>query len=124
MNRITQIILAVVVLAITAFYFLFNPTEYHFYPKCVFSELTGYQCFGCGGQRAFHALLHGRFEDAFHLNFLIYLILPVAGIKLYNEAFKKDYWNGLFQSKYTLIGFLSLLLIFSLIRNFFPNLGI
>lgn len=40
-------------------------------PRCVFKWLTGFDCPGCGSQRAFHALLRGDFLQAWSFNFLL-----------------------------------------------------
>ena len=40
-------------------YFTFDPAQEAYFPRCTFLTLTGYQCPGCGSQRALHALLHG-----------------------------------------------------------------
>jgi len=41
--------------------FLFDPSQYHFYPRCVMYTTTGLLCPGCGSQRALHHLFHGHF---------------------------------------------------------------
>ena len=56
--------------------FLFNPSQYHFYPVCFFHEVTGLLCPGCGALRAMHQLLHGHLAAAFHFNPLLVLALP------------------------------------------------
>ncbi len=43
-------------------------------PRCVFLEVTGWQCPGCGSQRALAALLHGHPLEAWRYN----LMLPPA----------------------------------------------
>ncbi len=59
----------------------FEPSGQVFYPRCAFHEATGWQCPGCGGTRAVHALLHGRWREAWHHNPLaILLIPPFAGL--------------------------------------------
>ena len=61
------------------FYFL-DPAASHGFWVCPFHRLTGWYCPGCGGQRALHELLHGRFAAAFQLNpFAMVLFLPLAG---------------------------------------------
>ncbi len=35
-------------------------------PRCLFKLITGYECPGCGSQRAFHSLLHGDIAAAWH----------------------------------------------------------
>lgn len=57
--------------------FFFPPEEFGFYPRCFLYSLTGIQCPGCGGLRAAHHLLHGRFAAAFHLNPLFVLLMPL-----------------------------------------------
>lgn len=47
-------------------------------PPCLFHRLTGLYCPGCGGTRAFIALLHGRF-----LQSLLYHPVVVYGMVLY-----------------------------------------
>ena len=60
-------------------FFCFNPTEYHFFPRCFFHLVSGWDCPGCGGQRALHQLLHGHLQSALRHNALFVLLLPVGG---------------------------------------------
>lgn len=68
--------------------YIYNPAVSGFYPKCLFHELTGLHCPGCGGTRAVHSLLHGHFLEALNYNaltvltvlFIIYfLITSISG---------------------------------------------
>lgn len=45
--------------------------------SCTFNDFTGMYCPGCGGQRAFKALLHGEFLKALRFNALIFVMLPI-----------------------------------------------
>lgn len=45
---------------------------------CPFYKITGFKCIGCGGQRAFHYLLHGDFSRSFRCNPFLYLLVPEA----------------------------------------------
>jgi hypothetical protein len=56
--------------------FQFNPATHGFYPRCLFHQLTGLNCPGCGGLRAVHQLLHGQLVAALRLNALVVLALP------------------------------------------------
>jgi hypothetical protein len=56
---------------------LFDPARHGFYPRCQLYTVTGLQCPGCGGLRALHALLHGHVAEAFKLNALFVVALPV-----------------------------------------------
>ena len=55
-------------------------------PRCAFRVLTGYDCPGCGAQRAFHALLHGDVSDAWAYNPYIFFALPVALVYILTDA--------------------------------------
>ena len=70
-------ILAVLVLGGAALFY-FDPGRYHFYPLCVFHEVTGLLCPGCGGLRAVHQLLHGNVLLAFRFNPLAVVCLPLV----------------------------------------------
>ncbi len=59
--------------------FLFNPGTHHFYPICLFHEVTGLNCPGCGMTRALYALLHGNFQLALKDNALFLLTLWALG---------------------------------------------
>jgi hypothetical protein len=69
-------ILAVGVLA-ALFYFLFDPTKVVIFPPCLFHQLTGLDCPGCGAQRALHQLLHGHLIAAIRLNAMFVVSLPL-----------------------------------------------
>jgi Protein of unknown function (DUF2752) len=112
-----KILLAVMALSITAFYFFWNPAENTFLPSCPFKNLTSLYCPGCGGQRAFHALLHGNFTEAFHDNLLIFIVIPVAFYKIILQLNGSDSKDVFILNNKEIWIFLSLLLIFALIRN-------
>ena len=59
--------------------FLFDPSTTAFYPRCLFHEMTGLYCPGCGTTRALYQLLHGNIAAAFRSNALSMAMLPVAG---------------------------------------------
>jgi len=54
----------------------FDPSRSHL-PLCPLHALTGLWCPFCGGTRAVHALLHGRFDLALHDNALLVIGLPL-----------------------------------------------
>jgi hypothetical protein len=66
-----------VLAGLAALYFL-DPAAGDYYPVCALHRLTGLQCPGCGGLRALHQLLHGRFGEAWHLNPLVFFLLPAG----------------------------------------------
>lgn len=70
-------------------YYLFNPAERLLFPKCPFLLMTGWQCPGCGSQRAIHYLLHFQIVDALKMNFLVVLAVPYIMFALYCELMRR-----------------------------------
>ena len=60
-------------------YGLVNP-ESRFFPKCMFLVVTGWQCPGCGSQRAIHALLNGDVGAAWGYNALLVSFIPLVAV--------------------------------------------
>ena len=49
-----------------------------YYPKCGFKQITGFDCPGCGGLRATHALTRCRIAEAFRFHPALVLSLPIV----------------------------------------------
>lgn len=60
-----------------ALLYLYDPAEHGFYPRCFFRAVTGWDCPGCGGLRATHQLLRGHVGEAFALNPLLVITVPL-----------------------------------------------
>lgn len=116
-NVILKLSIATILISVVAIYFIFNPAEYAFFPFCPFYKITGWYCPGCGGQRAFHALLHGHFLDALSDNFLIFIMIPIVVLKMFQEFTGKRTILYQLQSSYFAYGFLCFLVIFTILRN-------
>ena len=112
-----KILLAVIVLTITAYYFYFPSLGFLPNMQCIVNKTTGLHCPGCGGQRAFHALLHGQVAHAAQNNLLIFLVLPVAGIKLTEELSGTKIFPAVFYSRKVVLSILVLVILFSILRN-------
>jgi hypothetical protein len=114
------LLVGVVVLGGLAVLFWFNPTQHSFYPKCMLYAATGIQCPGCGGLRATHALLHGRIEEAFRLNPLLFVLFPLLLYLVIREIawhlLRKDL-PRLFQRPACIWGFLVVVIVFAILRN-------
>ena len=59
------------------FYFLVDPTRFSIFPPCLFHQVTGLDCPGCGAQRSFHQLLHGHLIAAIRLNAMFVFSVPL-----------------------------------------------
>lgn len=76
----------VLVVALYVFY-SFDPEKQSFFPKCPFLLLTGYECPGCGSQRAIHSLLHLDILAALKYNAFMIVALPYILLGGYFEYF-------------------------------------
>lgn len=54
-----------------------DPARAWYMPKCLFYQLTGLYCPGCGSGRALHQLAHGNLAAAWRLNPLMVLAIPL-----------------------------------------------
>ena len=72
-------------IVLTLLYYFFDPSDFNFGPPCLLHASTGWLCWGCGGQRAFHQLLHGNFQNAFQLNALIFPVVLLFGYIVLSE---------------------------------------
>ena len=93
------VIILFVLLVIT--YGKFNPENSHFYPKCPFKLLTGYECPGCGSQRAIHYLLNLNIGSAFKANALLVFSIPYVLLLFVAELLKSR--NRFFMRLYKIL---------------------
>jgi hypothetical protein len=59
--------------------FIFDPAKTFLFPPCMFHELTGLDCPGCGSTRAFHQLVHGHLLAAVRYNAMFVASVPLGG---------------------------------------------
>ncbi|MDR1719139.1 MAG: DUF2752 domain-containing protein [Dysgonamonadaceae bacterium] len=87
-KTVVKAIMLVGALAVLAvIYIRFDPAASCFFPKCPFKLLTGFDCPGCGSQRAIHHLLHLRIAEAFRANALLVAALPYILSAMYFDFF-------------------------------------
>ena len=65
--------------------FLFNPSKYSFYPRCMLYVTTGIYCPGCGALRATHQLVHGHILAAMRCNLMLVLAVPFVAYFLLQQ---------------------------------------
>lgn len=92
-RRTLYVALAVAAVGIIAVYASFDPSTTPF-PRCIFLQLTGYRCPGCGSQRAIHALLHGNLAAAWRFNAMLVAAIPVV-VAMYAAEFMRRRVPGL-----------------------------
>ena len=76
-DRIKKVIKLNLLLLIFGFIYILINHYFHFGFICIFHELTGLLCPGCGFTRCIIAIIQGRFFDAFNYNMLVFCLLPV-----------------------------------------------
>lgn len=120
-NRTVVILAIVAVLLFVLIYGLFDPTQASFFPKCLFHQLTGLQCPGCGSQRAVHQLLHLHLGAAIQYNAFMVLCIPLLGFLLFAELFATRFprIHRAAHNSWLSWGILAAVLIWWLLRNIF-----
>jgi Protein of unknown function (DUF2752) len=93
LNRHLVLLAALGSLVVLVTLFLFDPAESAWYPKCVFHELTGWHCPGCGTLRASYLLLHGELLAALSMNVLAVVFLSVYAPAYLYRGFKGGGWR-------------------------------
>ena len=77
-NTIKSLLLLAFIAIAAALYFIYNPVDSVWFPKCAFYQLTGFECPACGSQRAIHAILHGDIIEGLKYNVFIVISIPYA----------------------------------------------
>lgn len=94
-SRKSQIAIALALAGVMAIflllYYRYDPSSSIRAPKCVFKLLTGWDCPGCGSQRALHALLHGHILQALSLNPFVFIAVPAAVLFFIAEAGRRSH---------------------------------
>ncbi len=113
-------IFVVIILLITGYYFFLNPYEQEFFfISCPFYKITGFQCSGCGSQRAFHEILHLNFEEAFRQNALVLIAIPYFSLIFFTSFFQEKFakLRQLLIGKKTILVLFIIVILFGILRN-------
>ena len=120
------VLVAVPILLLLAFIFREQVMQLsRLFGPCVFNELTGLHCPGCGNTRAVKALLHLHPVISFRNNPII-ILLALTGLGFYTELAidvcgKKVSFMP--KNQFFWLGLLGVLLVFYVLRNIFPVLA-
>ena len=87
-TRIVATSVAVLVVVFICIYYYTHDPAAGGAPRCMFRLVTGYDCPGCGSQRAIHSLLHGHFGRAWAYNPFIFFAVPVGVFYLLVETWR------------------------------------
>ncbi len=115
-----RIIVAAVILAaatlLCVYYYTAEPGT-DVMPRCTFKVLTGWDCPGCGSQRAFHAMLHGHVFEAFGYNPAIFVMIPLAVLYAFAEWAGVPGLRRVLLSKYALWVLGAAIIVWTVLRN-------
>jgi len=118
--KLKNIGLLILGIGLVILYFLVNPSEVDFFPKCPLYLTTGLYCPGCGSQRATHQLLNFNLIGVVQQNALFLFSLAIFGYHLIvsgvNLYFKKNIYNYLYHPKTPII-ILVIVILFWVLRN-------
>lgn len=108
------------VIALLILYFIIDPAESRFAPKCMVHLVTGWECPGCGSQRMIHALLHGDLAAAWHFNAMLLCMLPVVAVMLVAAALRTRMpkFYAIVNSVYVIVGLAIIIMLWGVVRNF------
>ncbi len=88
---------------------------------CLWKTLTGFDCAGCGLQRAVAGLLQGEFVAAFRCNYLLLVLVPylflLALAYLLSRFYKREALYGLLTGRKTLFALVATVILWAIIRN-------
>ena len=120
-RRHIKLLAALALIICAVLLYCVNPVGHTFVPKCTFKLINGYDCPGCGAQRAIHALLHGRLSEALSYNYFMVYSVPYLMAVLYTEyAVKgKRQWRlrHIFEGKTAITLYIVLFVAWGIVRN-------
>ncbi|MCE5178193.1 MAG: DUF2752 domain-containing protein [Porphyromonadaceae bacterium] len=121
MKILSSVALGLLLLAALFLFYRFDPETQPFFPKCPFLLVTGYQCPGCGSQRALHSLLHADIGTAFKQNAFMVLIIPYIFLGIYLQYLGgKQRHPGIeriFYGKWSAVILLVVIIAYWILRN-------
>ena len=79
-----------VLVGICSFFYLISWEKLISFPSiCIWKNIFRYECLACGSIRAFWLLLHLKFVEAFKMNPLIYLYIPLIILIIYKYIIRQ-----------------------------------
>jgi len=122
MPRKSLLLLLILAIGVCAVVYVLDPAEQPLMPKCAFKLMTGYDCPGCGFQRALHAALHGEWSKAAGFNLFLlpalpYLLSLIVSDWLLHGRKAQARWQRVTHHRYLLFGYLGLYIAWGFVRN-------
>ncbi len=106
---IFNLVALIVIAAVTALTYFFNPSIDKIFPPCPSTLITNLHCPACGALRALHALTHGNIAEAISQNLIAVILIPFVVIMAFlPNPFKKTT---------TLLVAIVIIVLFTIMRN-------
>lgn len=105
---------------VVALYYTLDPST-NYFPRCMFHELTGWQCPGCGSQRALHSLLTGNLAAAWHYTALFILEIPLLLLLVVAWHLRSRFpvLHRVLNSRSVILTVLSIIILWTIFRNIY-----
>ncbi len=117
MIKYSKMKLILILISFLIIYFILNELLDVGIP-CLFYEITGYYCPGCGITRLLFSLLKLDFYQAFRYNPLIFILIIITGIYLLVKFILKKFMNISIEiPNYVYYILLIIVIIFGILRN-------
>ena len=121
-NTIKWTIATIVLAVLIFFYRTYNPYGNIYFPKCLFKELTGYKCPGCGSQRGIYYMLNLDIINAMRENIILVISIPYILIGFAFDSINKPNerilkWRKTLFGRKAIFVILSIIIGFWIIRN-------
>ena len=120
-KRINKIIIRdlIIILLLVIYYFINKKTG--FYIPCIFREITGFKCPGCGITHLVFALFRLDFHEAFISNPLVFIYMPfiLAYFIYFDYLYVYDKKDKIFKKIPNIVWIILIIitLIYGVIRN-------
>lgn len=116
-----SVIVSIMFVAVLILFYRFDPEAELLFPKCPFLLFTGYECPGCGSQRAIHSLLHFKIGAAWRYNAFMVLVVPYLFLGIYLEYFDRrkrhSRLKSLFFGRWSAMTIFIVIIVYWVLRN-------
>lgn len=120
---ILSLLIIFIIVILYVIYSSVDPLDAAWMPKCYTYQWFGVRCPGCGTQRALHALLCGEVKTAFMYNPLLVVSLPylITILIVDSKSIKEKHpkLHNLYLGEKAIWILLSVLIIYTIVRNYF-----
>ena len=86
-ESIFKLIFIIIVVVIITWGYYFLNKYYNFSIPCLFHEVTGFYCPGCGATRCLFSLLKGNLVESYNYNRLFFGLIPFLGVYIVYKAY-------------------------------------